>query len=251
MTVQYCSDLHLEFSVNKNYLIENPLQPVGEILVLAGDIIPFAIMSKQSSFFDFISDHFEAAYWVPGNHEYYHSDLADRCGVLHEKIRSNVSLVNNISIIHNEVRFIFSTLWSHISPVHQWTIQQAMADFQVISYHGKPFNPVDYNEQHQLCRQFLEAELAVRTDRTIVVTHHVPTFMNYPEMYKGDILNEAFASEQFDLIETSDISYWIYGHHHQPVTAFKVGSTTLISNQLGYVRYREHSGFGFGANINI
>ena len=38
MVVQYASDLHLEFSDNWNYLKQNPIQPVGDILILAGDI---------------------------------------------------------------------------------------------------------------------------------------------------------------------------------------------------------------------
>ena len=57
------------------------------------------------------------------------------------------------------------------------------------------------------------------------------------------ILNEGFAVELYDLIESSNAQYWIYGHHHQNVPAFKIGATTLLTNQLGYVHQEEHSGF--------
>jgi predicted phosphohydrolase len=251
MRIQYCSDLHLEFRENKQYLTDNPLKPQAEVLVLAGDLVPFAVMSKHADFFDFIADHFEISYWVPGNHEYYHSDLVNRSGTFQEKIRSNVHLVNNVAIEHNNVRFVFSTLWSSISPANQWPIQQSVADYQVIKFKAKPFTAFDCNEQHINSLKFLKTELTRKQERSIVVTHHVPTFLNYPEKYKGDTLNEAFASEQYDLIEMCEANYWIYGHHHQVVPAFNIGATTLISNQLGYVKHNEHSRFSLNACFDV
>ena len=74
-------------------------------------------------------------------------------------------------------------------------------------------------------------------------THHVPTFMNYPEQYKGDVLNEAFAVELNDLIVTSDIDSWVYGHIHSNSPEFSIGKTKLLTNQLGYVQFGEQSLF--------
>ena len=110
--VQYCSDLHLEFPKNKNFLKQFPIEPIGEILLLAGDIVPFAIMDKHKDFFDYISDHFETTYWIPGNHEYYYFDAAKKCGTLNEKIRSNIFRVNNTAVQCGNNNLIFSNIWS-------------------------------------------------------------------------------------------------------------------------------------------
>jgi predicted phosphohydrolase len=57
----------------------------GEILLLAGDIIQFVDMEKENDFFNFLSDNFEHTYLIPGNHEYYRSDMTERTGSFHEK----------------------------------------------------------------------------------------------------------------------------------------------------------------------
>jgi hypothetical protein len=45
--------------------------------------------------------------------------------------------------------------------------------------------------------------------------------------------------ELFDLIESSEIAYWVYGHHHTNTPEFTIGNTKLITNQLGYVQRNE------------
>lgn len=252
MIVQYASDLHLEFPQNKEFLKTNPLQPMGDVLLLAGDVVPFAVMDKHKDFFSYVSDHFQDTYWIPGNHEYYYFDLAKKSGVLNENIRSNVHLVNNLSIHNTDARFIFSTLWSTISPANQWQMERSVSDFQVIQYNRHRLSAEQFNLLHEESIQFITSELQQKSaTKTVVVTHHVPTFMHYPEKYKGSALNEAFAVELFDLIETAKPDYWLYGHHHHNTPDFLVGKTKMITNQLGYVHCGEHQLFDLKKTICV
>lgn len=241
LKIQYASDLHIEFPANKEFLKQHPLQPVGDVLVLAGDIVPFAVMDKHQDFFSFLADNFKTTYWLPGNHEYYHFDIAEKSGVLNEAIRSNVFWVNNTSVLHEHVKLVFSTLWSRISPGYQWQIERSLSDFHVIKHKGYRFSAEQYNQLHAESLAFIQNELINNQNgQTAVFTHHCPTFLNYPEQYKGDILNEAFAVELHDLIEASEIASWVYGHHHTNTPEFTIGNTKLITNQLGYVQRNEH-----------
>ncbi len=252
MKIQYCSDLHLEFSENKNYLLENPIKPEGDILLLAGDIVPFIVMDEHNDFWDYVSSNFSYTYWVPGNHEYYYSEIGERSGKFVEKIRDNVLLVNNTSFLHDGVRFIFTTLWTDLYGVNQFTIRQQLSDFRVIKNKGCVFAPDDYIQIHHSCLHYLKQELPQNTcEQTIVVTHHVPTMLNYPAKYKGSLINAAFTVELYDLIVDSDIDFWIFGHHHQNNCDFTIGKTRLLSSQLGYVELNEHVGFSGAKNINI
>jgi predicted phosphohydrolase len=252
MKIQYCSDLHLEFAENKKYLLENPIKPEGDILVLAGDIVPFKVMDEHNDFWDYLSSNFKHTYWVPGNHEYYYSEIGQRSGRFVEKVRDNVLLVNNTSFVHDNVRLIFTTLWTALSGVNQFAIQQQLSDFSVIKNKGRVFAPDDYNQIHNSCLHYLKQEILENNcEQTIVVTHHVPTMLNYPEKYKGSFLNAAFAVELYDLIVDSNIDFWVFGHHHQNSCDFNIGKTRLLSCQLGYVELNEHMGFSGSKVVSV
>jgi len=252
MIVQYASDLHLEFPENKEFLKTNPLKPIGDVLVLAGDIVPFKVMAQYADFFTYVSENFKTTYWIPGNHEYYYSDVTEKSGTFMEKIKENVFLVNNKTVILDDVKFIFSTLWSKIRPENEWYIERGMSDFKVIKNGQFRFSSSKFNELHEDCVDFLKQELAENhANKTVVVSHHVPTLMNYPEAFKNSVLNNAFTVELFDLIEVSGTDAWIYGHSHVNTPNFSIGSTRLLTNQLGYVRNNEHTSFGNCTTYNL
>jgi predicted phosphohydrolase len=244
LTIQYCSDLHLEFERNRKWISKYPLAVKGDILLLGGDIMPFAQLEQHNDFLDYVAKYYRAVYWIPGNHEYYHGHIAGRSDTVHEAVRDNVFLVNNTCVSIGDTDLICSTLWSHISPANEWEINRVMSDFKVIKGKEGMLSVAEYNQLH--AQAMLCVERAVKgsaAKHKVVLTHHVPTLMNYPPKYKGDVLNEAFAVEMHDFIETSGVDCWLYGHTHCNTPDFMIGKTRMLTNQLGYVQYGENKHF--------
>src|SRR5690606_12149648 len=101
------------------YIQEHPLEAGAETLVLDGDILPLGTLGDYDWFFDRLSQDFEQVYWIAGNHDYYRGDIGPRSGTFTEKIRDNVTLVNNQMVEVDGVGLILTTLWSRLSAENQ------------------------------------------------------------------------------------------------------------------------------------
>ena len=149
MKVQICSDLHLEFSQNRKWLKANPIEPLGDILIIAGDTYYLGRTWSKLDFIKKASREFQQVFIIPGNHEYYEGfDLSTALSSTHEKIMDNVFLVNDQSIMIEGIRFIFSTFWTIIQR-HMLEIMRGMADFHRIKFHGEKLTVPAYNQLHE------------------------------------------------------------------------------------------------------
>lgn len=244
MRIQYCSDLHLEFPENAAYLEQSSWETKADILIIAGDLVPFSQIEKHLVLIEKLCKPYKQVYWILGNHEYYYDNYTLSKGSLNKPILPNLTLVNNQSVEIENVAFIFSTLWTHIHPDKEYIIEQRLSDFYLIQYNHQPFTPLLYNELHHHSVEFIHHALENSQDKTrIVVTHHCPTLKNYPTKYKNSPINQAFAVEMEKFIIAHQPEYWIYGHTHVNTKAFQIGATHLLTNQLGYVRNQEHMSF--------
>ena len=252
MLLQYASDLHLEFPSNKIYLGPKPLEPLADHLILAGDIMPLAQMEKHVDFFDYLSGHFKQTYWLMGNHEHYGSDISNFSGHTNQQIRHNIHLVNNHTVEIQGVRIIFSTLWTKIGSRNQQEIERRLTDFRKVKYKGKRFNTDVFNQLHLECLDYIKSQMQLaKSASTIVITHHVPTFLHYPEKYKESVLNEGFGVELSSWVASNGPDFWIYGHHHNNTPDFTIGKTLMLTNQLGYVERGEHKNFSRNRVLDI
>lgn len=251
MRIQYCSDLHLEFEKNSKYISNKPLSIIGDILILAGDIIPLHDEFFNNSFFNFISDNYKQVFWVPGNHEFYYKDINEFSKSYNIKLRSNLNIVHNIDLQYENIRFIFSTLWSKISILNERTIEQGVSDFNCITLNEKKLKATDFNKLHDESLSFIKDAMTRRTNNTVVVTHHLPSNLCNAAVHNNSPINEAFCVNLTDFIEGSNANFWIYGHNHFNQNPLYIGNTIMLTNQLGYVHCNEHGKFKHNAYFSI
>ena len=252
MKIQFASDLHLEMAANAAWLQSHPLEVVGDILVLAGDT-DYLEEGIPNWFLDWASISYQQVLLIPGNHEYYHyGDIAKRGEswqwMLHDKVGYYYNKVVNI----DNVDFILSTMWSHILEVDKFQVQRGLNDFYQILCNKELLTPDVFNAEHERCKEFIMKSVAEsKAEHIVVVTHHVPTLQCVAPQHQGSALSGAFAIEMGNMITDSRIDYWIYGHSHTNIDA-EIGTTKIVSNQLGYIAHGEQrNGFDNKRIIDI
>jgi len=255
MRIQYASDLHLEFNANTLYLQENPLPVVGDILVLAGDIMLFEKNSlAQHPFFDWCADNFQETYIIPGNHEYYNgTELSDSLTDFEYFLRPNVRYLNNKNIVAGQTELFFTTLWCAIDIAQLMPVQMGVSDCHRIMYGNRRFTSQDYEVVHQHCLTWLKESLNQSSAKCkVIITHHCPTDRFRDPRFIESTINSAFVVHMDDFIEQSFADYWIFGHtHYNGGSETLIGKTQLVCNQLGYVHHGEHYSFKSNACLEI
>lgn len=243
MKVQYASDIHLEFHDNFVFMARGPLRVAGDVLVLAGDSFPLREFEyyRQHRFFDWCSRNYRQTLLIPGNHEYYRDDVGDYPDTWEKKLRGNVTMCENRCVLVDDTEFILSTLWSHI-PMRDWlTLKAGMSDFTLIRRNGKPLTATTYNALHD--RDFAFIRKAVSESSAchkVVVTHHVPSRLLVAPEFKESRIGSGFVVDLTDFIGRSGVDLWVYGHSHRSIDRL-IGTTRVVSNQIGYVSYGEYS----------
>lgn len=150
--------------------------------------------------------------YVPGNHEYYGSDLGTRLSELRAAARgSRVNIVDRQTVVAGSVRFLCATLWSDHGHLDPFLVQQSLhklndcrqiscsvwltQDDNRVRYHAaydsfaqrhpsiaaeiprdpELMNPLVSYCLHQQALEFLGRELAAPwPGQTVVLTHHAP-----------------------------------------------------------------------------
>jgi Icc-related predicted phosphoesterase len=251
MRIQYCSDLHLELEQNSNYFESTPLEVSGDILILAGDIVPLHDTYLNNPFFRFISEKYRQVFWVPGNHEFYHSDICRYSTSYNIPITGNTNIVNNVVLQYEGIWFVFSTLWSKISAENMKNIEKNVQDFELITNNNNRFKASDFNKLHDDSLSFIKRTLPGINEKVVVVTHHLPSLSCNSKDHNQSVINEAFCVDLTDYIKDCNANFWIHGHSHFNHNPVIVGNSILLTNQLGYIHLNESDSFKRNAYFSV
>lgn len=249
MKFQVASDIHLEFYKNKERGLPY-LEITAPYLILAGDIgNPF--MRNYLIYLTWASQNYQWVFLLSGNHEYYSPRMKRSMKEVDMKIQEIVSNFQNVSYLNlmdemevesSGVVVIGRTLWTNFSDCSdelKHTIKATMNDYSHIHLDNRLIEPDDVAQLHQDHLNFLETTLnRLEEDETvkkvIVVSHHAPSRLMLHPDYNNDVFKVAYANQLDDLIISHPkISAWVSGHTHHS-EKLSIGSTTLISNCLGY-----------------
>jgi len=223
MKLQIASDLHLEYFDSE---ISNLIQPVGDILILAGDIGSLYNVKQLESFFKYYCKKFTYVLYVFGNCEFYKIDGLIPLDI--ETLKNNFKYVENLfpnlyvldksSIQIGKYLFTGCTLWSEL--------QKNLPK----NYKIHNFSTNKYNYNHKKDLEFIIKKSNYAREKGlkhIIITHHLPILIK-----NGKTKTDLFMTDLTWVLDKYKINTWICGHVHQNFEII-YNNTKIIGNQKG------------------
>lgn len=273
MKIHILSDLHTEFSKYQIQVLD------ADVVILAGDIG----MGTQGFQYakSLLLETSSKILYITGNHEFYghHIDLMrnEIRQLTWEASSDRLFFLDGDEVIIDGVRFLGCTLWTDFKLFGEKKRFECLAearwlnDFRFIKCgNGDIFRPRDAADLFELYVEWLgkkldqpfdggtreghpqfskDAEASGKVRKTVVITHHLPSFDSVVERYQDDLLSACFASNVDHLFGKCDL--WVHGHTHDSLDYVKNG-TRVVCNPRGYSRYEQDiENYGFDPKLVI
>jgi predicted phosphodiesterase len=250
MKLLVLSDLHLEFS-NLPFHAND-----ADVIVLAGDIWK----GDNGVYWARATWPEKEIVYVAGNHEFYGKNRLETLAKLRIAAReTGVHFLDNEEKLINGVRFLGATLWTDFKLFGEnlkidcmYEGESSLNDFRVIHEGSAHFSTMDSICLHEESVAWLTKAIREPLDgKTVVVTHHLPSFDSVVPRFKKDLLSACFASKLDHLMGKPVL--WVHGHTHDNLD-YQIKGTRVVCNPRGYCRYEgggENSAFNQNLIVEI
>ena len=241
MKLALVSDIHLSHTFDHETVPYGGFERLGreDVLIVAGDV---------DDGITGINTHLQALHKVTrativavmGNHDYfYHSLTPDTLKLARMNLPGRVHLLENQTLELNGLRILGCTLWTDADRGRLACNALAMPDYSSITDEfGDLLEVQRMLAVNQASKDWLAAELAKPfAGKTVVLTHHAPSFQSQHPRYDGSPLSCYFCCDMEYLIEQHQPAFWLHGHLHEPVD-YVIGATRIVCNPRGYMGER-------------
>ncbi len=242
MRINYFSDIHLEFGS-----LEAPDND-ADMIIAAGDI---GIGVEGANWLKTLN---KPVLYVAGNHEFYADEYQQTLQLIRNQCAgSQVSFLENDSIIVQGVRFLGCTLWADLfieGDQKAEALGQTLNDFRRIQFGEQRFDTVQFSRLYQNSKAWLERQLALPfAGKTVVISHHAPSLWSWNGSAHA-LKKLAYCNDLKPLLHEYEIAAWFHGHVHSPMD-YRITDTRILCNPRGYLGTKIVAGFDRNRVVEI
>lgn len=242
MRINYFSDIHLEFGS-----LEAPDND-ADMIIAAGDI---GIGVEGANWLKTLN---KPVLYVAGNHEFYADEYQQTLQLIRNQCAgSQVSFLENDSVIVQGVRFLGCTLWADLfteGDKKAEALGQTLNDFRRIQFGEQRFDTVQFSRLYQNSKAWLERQLAQPfAGKTVVISHHAPSLWSWNGSAHA-LKKLAYCNDLKPLLHEYAIAAWFHGHVHSPMD-YRITDTRILCNPRGYLGTKIVAGFDRNRVVEI
>jgi len=242
MKIHIQSDTHIEMGTALDPAV------ACDTVICCGDNGLISNLPALAKYFNNLRKSAEHVIWVPGNHEFYHSDY-DKALTMADKFAKEEGVflldeaLGTADLELEGVTFWGSTLWTDLNG-GDWFVKKkighGMNDFYVITREKEDGSIGPFTADHSIDINTRTRE-QINYDADVIITHHCPIVLEHRRFPLSDITYGFCNTGLEEAIAASKAKYWVYGHTHDSHVT-DINGTQVISNQQGYPRKDYHSG---------